>query len=393
MRSNSIKLLIYITLTSGGGYTTLEGALLTGLGNTLSGRSSACWAKGVSDDGSVVVGFGRNVAGDEAFIWTQSAGMVGLGDLSGGGFGSMAMGVSGDGSTVVGFGTSGSVGALRWTPIAGSVSSGTEASRWTQPVGISGLGSAVSGSYALGVSQDGSVVVGQKGNEPFRWTQSGGMVSLGGVGMASGVSGDGTVVVGQSGSDVFRWTQAGGMMDLGSGIAYGVSRDGSVVVGQSGAAPFRWTEAGGMVSLGGHALAYGVSENGSVVVGTMYSGFVGTGWSDPTEAFYWTAASGKLNLETVLISEGVDLTGWDFNGIDAISANGRYMVGAGFHNGIQEAFLVDLVGFIAPPGLGVGSDEPVATVVPEPSTWVAGAMLLIPLGMSVIRMLRRKCRA
>jgi len=63
------------------------------------------YAHAISNDGSVVVGGGNWVSGYdayEAFRWTESSGMVGLGDLPGGDFRSYASGVSGDGSVVVG---------------------------------------------------------------------------------------------------------------------------------------------------------------------------------------------------------------------------------------------------------------------------------------------------
>src|SRR5262249_49770549 len=159
----------------------------------------------VSADGKVVVGSGTSAAGTEAFRWTATTGMVGLGDLPGGQFYSEAFGVSADGSVVVGGGTTASSGP------------NFEAFRWTAATGMVGLvelqgraGLSVS-SLAQGVSADGSVVVGfgrlRRGVgefvydfEPFRWTQAGGMVSLGSLmgqdGEARGVSADGKVIVG-----------------------------------------------------------------------------------------------------------------------------------------------------------------------------------------------------
>ena len=109
-------------------------------------------------------------------------------------------------------------------------------------------------SIALGVSGDGSVIVGESnsasGNEAFRWTAASGMVGLGelpGGNFAStafGVSGDGAVVVGQDSTataflEAFRWTQSGGMVGLGQlpdigfwSTALAVSADGSTIVGR-----------------------------------------------------------------------------------------------------------------------------------------------------------------
>ncbi|MGK7877528.1 MAG: hypothetical protein AB4426_30770 [Xenococcaceae cyanobacterium] len=149
------------------------------------------------------------------------------------------------------------------------------------------------GSWATGVSADGSTVVGWIKNnlrtEAFRWSQTGGMESLGGSfeeSMATGVSADGSTVVGlmgtNSGSEAFRWTQTRGMESLGGSFesgATGVSADGSIVVGwmrtNSGTKPFRWTKTGGMESLGGsfERGATGVSADGSTVVGWIRTNY------------------------------------------------------------------------------------------------------------------------
>jgi len=67
------------------------------------------YAYGVSADGSVVVGWARAAGGAgtvEAFRWRADTGMVGLGELDGGGYDSRAYAVSADGRLVGGFGTS-----------------------------------------------------------------------------------------------------------------------------------------------------------------------------------------------------------------------------------------------------------------------------------------------
>ncbi|MCA2665657.1 MAG: hypothetical protein IM486_14370 [Microcystis sp. M114S2] len=97
-----------------------------------------------------MVGRGVSVSGDEAFRWTQTTGIVGLGDLPGGIFNSSATAVSANGSIVVGRGGVISV-------------NNSEAFRWTQATGMVGLGDLPGGSFnsiAWGVSADGSVVVG-----------------------------------------------------------------------------------------------------------------------------------------------------------------------------------------------------------------------------------------
>jgi probable HAF family extracellular repeat protein len=77
-------------------------------------------ASGVSADGSVVVGYAYNAAGQgRAFRWTASGGMQDLGTL--GGYGSEASGVSADGSVVVGGAHNAArrYRAFRWTAAGG----------------------------------------------------------------------------------------------------------------------------------------------------------------------------------------------------------------------------------------------------------------------------------
>jgi len=69
-----------------------------------------------------VVGTSNSAFGYESFRWTSGGGMVGLGDLPGGGFASSALGVSADGSVVVGRSESGPRdNAFRWTSAGGMV--------------------------------------------------------------------------------------------------------------------------------------------------------------------------------------------------------------------------------------------------------------------------------
>ena len=187
-----------------------------------------------------------------------------------------------------------------------------------------GLGTLPGGEFhsiGLGISPDGSVVVGRSnilsGVEAFRW-QNGTMIGLGNLGGhldnndARDASADGSVVVGVSDSylteflsvpEAFRWTAGSGMVGLGDlpggniySLAEAVSADGSVIVGGSSStlsAPshfeaFRW-EGGEMVGLGGlpggsffNSWATDVSSDGSVVVGSSYSAS-----GAPQEAFRW----------------------------------------------------------------------------------------------------------
>ena len=156
---------------------------------------------------------------------------------------------------------------------------------------------------------------------------------------AVGVSSDGTVVVGESTNadghtEAFRWTLADGMEGLGVpdgatlSSARRVSNDGSVIVGRINAGDtesFRW-EAGVMTVLpglpGGDGLTnpsstYGakdVSADGSVVAGTIES-------DNGVEGFVWSEATGQV------VGIG-DLAGGDFNSrARAVSDDGTIVVG------------------------------------------------------------------
>jgi len=211
------------------------------------------WARGVSADGSVVVGFngGYTDTLTEAFRWTSATDMVSLGDLPGGQYRSQAFDVSADGSKTVGWG----YGA---TDIR-------EAVLWIEGEEMTGLGGLSGGngsSAARAISADGSFITGSAsgsvGTEAHRWTEAGGMVGLGHLsGVTSGayswgesISDDGSVIVGHardsSGAIVAMiWDEVLGMRDLqtvletrGANLAgwtleyaTGISADGKTIVG------------------------------------------------------------------------------------------------------------------------------------------------------------------
>lgn len=210
----------------------------TGLGFLPGAIKSSAF--GASADGSVVIGVSY-YQDLEAFRWTSTGGMMGLGDLPGGTNYSWARGVSADGTIVVGHGNS---------------ASGQEAFRWTSSTGMVGLGDFEGGKFesrANAVSADGSVIVGYgysaQGQQAFIYTAENGMTSIG-AGYANAVSADGSVVVGANSSGAFYWTQAGGMQNLrdllvslGADVrtwngslwnlttATGISADGKTIVG------------------------------------------------------------------------------------------------------------------------------------------------------------------
>jgi probable HAF family extracellular repeat protein len=328
---------------------------------TLGGSESE--AHGVSADGSVVVGWATNAAGQKrAFRWTAARGMEDLNTtyahlLTDGSELGAALAISPDGRYIAGWGYNAATGRNEAFLLDTQGTGVEERLTWLGTLGGSK-------SEALGVSADGSVVVGSAQNaagkwHAFRWTAARGMQDLGTLGggesEAYGVSADGSVVVGRAANAAgyqraFRWRAAGGMQDLGTlggdeSVAYGVSADGSVVVGWAENAAgqrraFRWTAAGGMRSLGtlpgsDQSWAFGVSADGSVVVGWAYNA------AGLPRAFRWTASGGMEDLNTTyanLLTNGSVLYS-----ANAISPDGRYIVGKGYNaaTGRIEAFLLD----------------------------------------------------
>lgn len=315
------------------------------LGNQWNGE-----AYGVSANGDVVVGhtFTSSPSGNIAFRWTASEGMTLLGSLPGGSSGrSSATATSGDGTVIVGH----------------SGFSSVEAFRWTQSGGLMGLGNGGSfgNSIATGVSADGSVVVGisETATEPqaFRWTQQTGLVRLGYMGglgnEAVGVSGDGSVVVGSAyGVDgcehAFRWSQSTGRVWLAAvpgdfcNVAKTISADGSVIVGDiygttTPNEAFRWTQSTGIVGLGNRAghnssKALAVSGNGTTIVG--YD--IHNSWGS-SEAIIWDKMHGFRPLRDVLVNDfGLNLAGWQLTEARGISADGMTIVGTGIQSGFTQ---------------------------------------------------------
>jgi probable HAF family extracellular repeat protein len=252
-------------------------------------------------------------------------------------------------------------------------SNGIEAFRWTESEGIIPLGDLPGSNFfsiALGTSSNGSVVVGhsnsegvfgEEGIEAFYWTESDEMVGMGIRGTASDISSDGSIVVGgyQSnnyGNEAFIWTESAGIVDLGvlqggnHSFACCITEDGSVIAGSGSSEntvdhgeAFRWTETEGMVGLGDlpggehRSTALSVTADGSIVVGHATSG-VGS------EAFIWDRDNGMRSLNEVIVDDyGINLNGWFLIGDTKISSDGRIITGMGINpDGNHEAWIAKL---------------------------------------------------
>lgn len=280
------------------------------LGVLEGGESS--FAKAVSDDGNVVVGYSDSSKGERAFLWTADTGMIDLGTLPGGEK-SNATDVSADGKIILGKSDSqDGWQTFIWTketgmrPLGADISpmaisadgstivgatshptGGQATALWTAQTGVVMLGTPkeTKKSSAINVNNDGTVVVGRGKRGAFRWTKSEGMVFLEGVNgtrsyIATDTSGDGTVTIGTSDgsldgiSSVWQGTQAGTNVvpDL---IKFesspgGISRDGQVIVGD--------------VTIRGYEIAYArTNAEKTLILGRLEpedDGYVNSGASD-----------------------------------------------------------------------------------------------------------------
>jgi uncharacterized membrane protein len=159
-------------------------------------------ARGISDDGSVVVGH----FGGQAFRWTSTGGL----DLP---LYGLARAVSSDGATVVGQMFDETAGYLAY--------------RWTDSEGATVLSPDSAG--ATGISSDASTIVGAtivssfEVGEPFRWTASSGFTTLGTLPLgadpaaAQDTCATGEIIVGEtrgSPRQAFVWDARNGMQAL-----------------------------------------------------------------------------------------------------------------------------------------------------------------------------------
>ncbi len=307
--------------------------------------------------------------------------------------GTQATGISADGTVIVGVGTGGVqrwTGGT-WTVIGGSTSSTPSISRdgtsiagtalevgtnyqtaalwlggtnWQTLGGLGGVSSNSQGG-AFGISGDGTVVVGLAwigasvgSGRAFSWSQGTGMLNLGTINgsstRANGVSADGNTIVG--------WEQiatrvpavwVGGVETIldpvGVGEVWAANDDGSRVVGWTTPNAMVWNWNGsawasqsvGFFPGSESGRAFAISDDGAVVAGqcNLPSPFPPA----PVSAFYWTAATGAVELKPYLESLGTTgLTNWTLNRVVAMSSDGRTLLGVGKFGAsfASESFIV-----------------------------------------------------
>lgn len=270
-----------------------SGGLMTAIPKSNAAEVPLSEAYSVSADGSVIVGMEYNLATNTTtgYRWSQSEGLLTLPYETGtidNNYGT-ANAVSGDGLVITGAGPS----SFRWT----------EADDITSlpllPGGENGI------SHVHGISQDGAIIVGASpsavGTFAFVWTEENGTQLLDVPGAswseAMGISSDGSTIVGtftvgaSLTETAFAWTALGVVtmsslsMDEGTvSHAYAVTGDGLWAVGVSDELAALWnTQSGevwdlnvlaaGQSGFGGWTLgeATGVSADGRRIVGNGFN--------------------------------------------------------------------------------------------------------------------------
>jgi probable HAF family extracellular repeat protein len=348
-----------------------DGATVRDLG-TLGGPEAHVTALNAAGQ---VAGYSTGPSGIyHAIRWSQSAGMVDLGNLPGTEQ-SEAFGINTQGQ-VAGF----AAGALQ----------PPQAFVWSEAAGMRDIGTLASGSAVAQAINDNGFAVGYSnaadGNtHAFAWSAAAGMAdlgTLGGIDSYATLINNAGQVAGHSAINNasgfyyhgFVWDQAYGMVDIGtlSGLGSAVlamNASGQVAGVSDKDEQFQhaiwWSRAGGIVDLGtlggAGSRALGINRNGAVV-----------GWSstpagqDILHAFLWTKAQGMIDLNTRLRNAPAGLVVTE--GL-AISDSGAIVAGS-------NAGLVLLT-----PGAG-GSGAPVVGPITAGGPVLAGARTAFAAGFT-----------
>ena len=293
---------------------------------------TSCYA--ISANGLVAAGQSYGLTTYPGFTWTVAGGRNDFGTQAGLPANTGARGISADGSVVVGR-----------TASRAFVYRGPGTYQAIAPIG------GYTATAAAGVSGDGSIVVGNQfvpqtfASQSFRWTSQTGVQNLGVARPGDAYSGtgaisrDGSTIVGESfgglDSVAYTWRQSTGMIPLPalpgstSSRAKGVNLDGSIVVGVSGSThAVAWRD-GQLMDLGlpsgfsGYGQANAVNDLGSVVVGYAAVG--------PNQfASIWTPSFGMEFLSDYLVRNGIEIpSGWTLLNATAVSADGLTIAGWG----------------------------------------------------------------
>ncbi len=172
---------------------------------------------------------------------------------------------------------------------------------------------------------------------------------------AEGVSSDGSLVAGSalnvvgvdSAINAVRWDALGiatlsGLLPENRHDAFGISSNGTWISGTLlNGSPFVWSQVGGPITVNkppatDWCWGYDVSNDGQLVVGACFSGdSPGT----PITGFVWTPQAGTRTAAAYATDVGANAAGWQLLSVEAVSADGRTIVGWGINpSGRREAW-------------------------------------------------------
>lgn len=286
---------------------------------TTFGPNSTAFA--VNADGSVVVGTSAKL---KSFRWSLATGMVALPLLPNAAECTPAD-VSADGVYTVGQCTvSGKRVPVRWRGVDTPINLGVPAQHDNaNAVAVNANGTVIVGSSSLG-NDGGTAVIWTIGSTPTLLMNPNGVTTS----SPRAVNGDGSVVVGEVWNGKtrgFRWTSSGGMQlipDTANGFgrsAVDVNADGSKVVifDASDSRAYVWSD--GVFSKVGTStgVAIAISGDGATVL---------------TSDVATTTAGTTQTLASRLAAAGYDLGDFIILGAEDISADGKVILGSGYHN-------------------------------------------------------------
>jgi probable HAF family extracellular repeat protein len=255
-----------------------------------------------------------------------------------------------------------------------------------------------------GISAEGSVIGYSQGGRALLWkddvvTWLGSQSGENGIeGVPKGISNDGSVIAGYglrgSINEAFRWTSESltwlGFTGEGAVQSWGmdVSADGNVLVGYnttaSGTLAFRWQD-GTMVALDpidpdkkdpvsnepyDGSIALGISGDGSIVVGEDLTAFEGR------TAVMWAAENQYAPVRLNDIVEPADRDFFNMTDVEAISADGKTIVGTGKDKGGGTAayallLIDDWAGYpVEPDGQSVNTGEYLGWIDIKEKPWI-----------------------
>lgn len=299
----------------------------------VTGYDGQCQALGMSADGAVVVGFCEDSSDPKvAFRWEAGVTTV----LADNGEGSDARGVSNDGTMVVGRSNS---RPARW-------SNGTRTIHRTY-VQDPSFGSG----YIFDISSDKNILLGyssdSQGPNWVYWDLSSGsdpeairVYTGASAQTVTGMADNGSVMSGTVSSTNPRansWTSAGGSklvpqyLSYTRSYAHGISSNGAVLVGEAtsgdpgtGIALSWQISSGNATELGVEGYADRTNSNGTVITGVgKIDGVANT-------AFLWRGGA-AVGLRAALAAAGADIQGWTITAITGMSPDGSILTGYGLN--------------------------------------------------------------